>query len=56
MKAKIDKLGKCVKKYGKKVKALHRSKIGDISVRDMKPRRMEISKARRSRNVAKIEK
>lgn len=44
MKERIDKLEKCVKQCGKKVKALHRTKIGNITVKDLKLRRMEIFK------------
>lgn len=36
MKEKIEKLEKCVKQFGKGVKALHRSKIGNIDVKDLK--------------------
>jgi len=43
-----------VKLYGKKVKALHRTKIGNITVKDLKLRRMEIFGEKRSRKVAKI--
>ena len=32
----IGKLEKCVRRYGKKVKALHRTKIGDIGVKNIK--------------------
>ena len=35
MKEKIGKLEKCVKQFGKKVIALHRSKIGNIEVKDV---------------------
>ena len=39
---------------GKKVKALHRTKIGEISVKSLKLRRMEIFDTKRSRKVAKL--
>ena len=35
MKAKIDKLEKCVRLFGHKVLALHRSMIGNICVKDL---------------------
>jgi len=41
---------------GKKVKALHRTKIGDISVKTLKLRDLEIFNKRRSIKVAKIKK
>ena len=43
-----------MKLYGKKVKALHRTKIGDIDVKDLKLRRMEIFNTKRNRKVAKL--
>lgn len=42
MRERTGKLEKCVKQYGKKVKALHRTKIGNIGVKDLKLRNMEI--------------
>ena len=36
MKEKIEKLERCAKQFGRKVKALHRTKIGDISVKSLK--------------------
>ncbi len=39
---------------GKKVKALHRTKIGNISVKSLKIRRMEIFKYKRSFRVEKL--
>ena len=42
MKVRIDKLEECVRLFGKSVKALHRAKIGNVGVKDLKIRRMEI--------------
>lgn len=39
---------------GKKVLALHRSKIGDIEVKNLKIRRMEIFNKKRNRNFTKL--
>lgn len=36
MKEKIDRSEKCAKACGSKVKALHRTKIGKINVKDLK--------------------
>lgn len=36
MKERIGRLEECVKLYGKKVKALHRTKIGMVSVKNLK--------------------
>lgn len=54
MKERIDKLGECVKLFGKSVKALHRAKIGNVGVKDLKIRWMEIFDRKRSRRFAKI--
>lgn len=54
MRERIDKLEECVKLFGRSVKALHRSKIGNVGVKDLKIRRMEIFNRKRSRRFAKI--
>lgn len=36
MKEKTEKLEKCVRAFGRKVKALHRTKIGNITVKSLK--------------------
>lgn len=41
---------------GNKVKALHRTKIGNIDVKSLKIRRMEIFNIKRNSRVAKIRK